>query len=79
MEYIVTFHTHYGAMRYHKYCAGKGDASRMAPVPRALSSSCGVCVYVKTEQAPSIEGHVDVELCYIVEPGGAYRRVCASA
>lgn len=43
--YIATFHTHLSALRSCGALkkAGCGGA-RLAPVPRALSSSCGTCV-----------------------------------
>jgi len=45
MYYIATFHTHYGAMQFHQFLIKKGQlASRLMPVPRNLSASCGVCV-----------------------------------
>ena len=41
---IATFHTHLSALRTSRTLAGKGLRTRMAPVPRKLSSSCGTCV-----------------------------------
>ena len=38
---IATFHTHFGAIRFHKLCKSLGDPAVMMPVPRALSASCG--------------------------------------
>ena len=43
--YIATFHTHLGALRFHRMLVAAGDAAAvMAPVPRRLSASCGTCV-----------------------------------
>ena len=39
---VATFHSHYGAMMFHKRIGGD---SEMRPVPRALSSSCGTAVF----------------------------------
>lgn len=44
MEYIATFHTHYGAMTFHRRLMAMGDSPVMMPVPRRLSASCGTCV-----------------------------------
>nr|WP_294524911.1 DUF3343 domain-containing protein [uncultured Blautia sp.] len=43
--YIATFYSHFGAMAFHKKCKEAGFKSRIMPVPRALSSSCGTCVW----------------------------------
>jgi len=42
MEYIALFFTHSGAIKYDKFLKDKGIKSMMAPVPRKLSSSCGI-------------------------------------
>lgn len=43
--YIATFHTHLGALRFHRTLVTAGDAAAvMAPIPRKLSASCGTCV-----------------------------------
>ena len=44
MNYIVTFYAHFGAIRYKKKCEETGIPSKVMPVPRELSSSCGTCV-----------------------------------
>jgi len=75
MEYLATFYTHYGAMRYHKHCVKESIPSKMAPVPRNLSSSCGVCVRFEAAHAPKIEAHEDMECCYAVASDGAFTKV----
>ena len=72
MEYLATFYTHYGAMRFHKYCQKVKVPAKMAPVPRELSASCGVCVRFEADLAPKTAEHEDMELCYEVVQGGAY-------
>lgn len=49
MEYIATFFSHFGAIRFQKQCAGLGCQAQVRPVPRNLSSSCGTCVFFTTE------------------------------
>lgn len=44
VTYIVTFFSHFGAVRYKQLCGERGITCRMMPVPRDLSSSCGTCV-----------------------------------
>jgi len=41
---LATFHTHTGALKFEKALKHLGISSLMKPVPRKLSSSCGVCV-----------------------------------
>ena len=43
-EQIATFHTHFGALSFHKRLRALGDQAVMMPVPRKLSASCGTCV-----------------------------------
>ena len=50
---IATFFSHFGAMRCKKQCDETGITARMMPVPRMLSSSCGTCVRIETEDGPS--------------------------
>ena len=72
MEYLVTFYTHYGAIRFHKYCQKEGVTAKMAPVPRELSSSCGVCVRFSADYAPDAAEHEDLECRYICDSNGSY-------
>lgn len=68
MNYIVTFYSHFGAVRYKKLCDGAGIAARMMPVPRTLSSSCGTCVRCREGYLPA-EGHEEIEQI-LEEDGG---------
>ena len=43
-QYIATFFSHFGALRFQKLCTKLGYEAQLAPVPRSLSSSCGTCV-----------------------------------
>lgn len=44
MTCIATFYSHFGAIRFKKYCENAGWKAKVMPVPRSLSSSCGTCV-----------------------------------
>lgn len=41
-EYIALFFTHSGAIKFDRFVKGKNIKSVLMPVPRKLSSSCGV-------------------------------------
>jgi hypothetical protein len=41
---VVTFHAHFAALCTRRELAGAGVKSTLAPVLRALSSSCGTCL-----------------------------------
>lgn len=42
MEYIAVFFTHSGAIKYDRYLKNINVPSELMPVPRKLSSNCGV-------------------------------------
>lgn len=46
MEYTVTFFTHSGAIRFENFMNEKGISVRLMPVPRKLSSSCGIAAKI---------------------------------
>ena len=43
-KYIATFYSHFGALTYNKELKNQGIESKLMPVPRKISSSCGTCV-----------------------------------
>lgn len=70
MNYVATFYTHLAALRSQKSLSGQGINARLAPVPRALSSSCGTCVFYEGER-PLLEAlDRDVEGVYCRIEGG---------
>ncbi|MGH4125397.1 MAG: DUF3343 domain-containing protein [Clostridium sp.] len=42
MEYTAVFFTHSGAIKYDKYLKSISVCSELMPIPRKLSSNCGV-------------------------------------
>lgn len=65
MTCIATFYSHFGAIRFKRFCEQRGWPARVMPVPRSLSSSCGTCVrYVGEVPSP-----VPEELEQVVEDG----------
>ena len=49
MQYIATFFSHFGAVRFQHLCTERCLQGQVRPVPRSLSSSCGTCVVFTTE------------------------------
>ena len=47
-QYVATFFSHFGALRFQRLCTKLGYEAQLAPVPRSLSSSCGTCVLYTT-------------------------------
>ena len=74
-NYLATFYTHFGAMRFNKFCGNEGISAKMAPVPRGLSSSCGVCVCFEAPRAPKAAEHEDMECCYLIAPDGTFVKI----
>lgn len=56
---IATFFSHFGAIRFKKYCEKQGWNARVMPVPRDLSSSCGTCVRYEGECPAEIPEEVE--------------------
>jgi len=76
-EFLATFHTYYGATSFNKHCKEIGVASKMQPVPRELSASCGACVRFWSTAAPNPAHFEDMENCYSVTPDEKYTLVAS--
>ncbi len=63
-KYIVLFYTQYGAIHYSRLLKKEAIENITKPVPRELSSSCGICV--EAEIAGDIMRYLteDVEAIY---------------
>lgn len=66
MSYLATFYTHLGAIEFLHAVSREDTSVRMAPVPRVLSASCGVCVYFSVPFASTFCSE-DLEAVYQVE------------
>lgn len=64
MNYIATFYTHASALITDRALKKKAIPSVLAPVPRALSSSCGTCVMYSANDPFLSEMDRDVEAVY---------------
>ncbi len=77
MQFVATFYTHLSALMTHRALENSGISARMAPVPRALSSSCGTCVfYTAADHCPSLLDE-DTEAVY-AEIEGKYQVILKS-
>lgn len=67
MEYVAIFFTHSGAIKYHRYLKSVGIKNETMPVPRKLSSNCGIGV--KFFKPDGIENIItdDIEKIYKLE------------
>lgn len=73
-RYIVLFFTQYGAISYSRKLKNAGIDNITRPVPRTLSSSCGICVETETDQDLLQFLTEDVEkLC--IEEKGTYEAI----
>lgn len=52
---IVTFHTTAAAMAMEKHCKACGIAGRLGPIPRELSSDCGMAWRAPTDCRAELE------------------------
>ena len=50
MQYIGVFFTHSGAIKYHRYLNSLEIVNETMPVPRRLSSNCGIGVKFQTDR-----------------------------
>lgn len=66
---VITFFTHHAALMTHKTLVGESINSKMAPVPRRLSSSCGSCVIAEIDEIDLSLLDEDTEAVYIQKDG----------
>lgn len=68
MEYLITFHTHFDAVKYSRNMKKAGCKATLKPVPRKLSSSCGSCVVLSSSEELDLDKifNEDLERLYQV-------------
>ncbi len=71
-RYIATFHTHLGALRSVRAMGREGISSRLMPVPRKLSASCGTCAAYEADSPCLHLLDADMEAVYLVTGVDAY-------
>ena len=67
---IATFFSHYGAVACKKACEKAGLPAKLMPVPRRLSSSCGTCVRIETQDPDRIPRSGESEKIALETPEG---------
>ena len=70
MKYLATFYTHAAALMTNRTLTKKGVISKLGPVPRKVSSSCGTCVMYTSDDPHLKDMDTDVEAVYAVEESG---------
>jgi hypothetical protein len=53
---VVLFHSTSAALRTEKLARKAGLSVKLIPVPRSLSSDCGVCISFNTADREALEG-----------------------
>lgn len=62
MQYSVAlFHSITGALQAEKRLKEKGVAIKLIPVPRQLSSDCGVCLRFERKDEPEVRSALEEE------------------
>ncbi len=64
MNYTIVFHTQSGALKFDSKMRKLNISCSLQPVPRKLSSSCGICAKVKIEENPSYLIEPEIERIY---------------
>ncbi|WP_035294326.1 DUF3343 domain-containing protein [Clostridium sp. KNHs214] len=67
MKYIAVFFTHSGAVKYNRFLVKSGMCSEMMPVPRKLSSNCGIGVKFSYEGDISSIVTEEIEKIFLME------------
>lgn len=70
MEYLVTFHTHFDAVKYSRNMKKAGYKATLKPVPRKLSSSCGSCVVLTASEELDLDQIFNDELERLYQVSG---------
>lgn len=68
-SYIATFLSHYDACVFHSLLKDKNVRSKIMPVPRKLSASCGSCVRFFSDTEIDFKGY-EVEAVFLENPEG---------
>ncbi len=69
MQYIATFYTHLGAVKYNRFLQKKGLSAETMPVPRKYSSNCGIGVKFSTTEDIKTLISEDIEKIFLIQDG----------
>ncbi|WMJ78906.1 MULTISPECIES: DUF3343 domain-containing protein [unclassified Sedimentibacter] len=64
MKYTVVFHTQSGAIKFDSKMKKLNIPCTLQPVPRKLSSSCGICARLAYEENPLTLVEPEIERIY---------------
>ena len=70
MDYIATFFTHSGAVKYRRYMGRLGVEAELLPVPRRLSSDCGIAAWFSTALDLRSLLTAEIATLFVEEAGG---------
>lgn len=73
-EYVVLFFTHSGAITFKRKLEKQGIQYELMPVPRKLSSNCGISAKIQYEHSTTYLLDQNVESVYLVQ-NGEYIRI----
>ncbi|MCT4562938.1 MAG: DUF3343 domain-containing protein [Maledivibacter sp.] len=63
-KYIALFFTHSGAIKFQRYSKKNNISCELMPVPRKLSSNCGVCAKFEYDNVMDDLVNEDIEQIY---------------
>lgn len=69
-EYLATFFTHSGAIKYKRFLEKHGYLVSLLPVPRRVSSNCGIAARFKCNINIKTIISEDIEQLYTVTESG---------
>lgn len=64
MNYTIVFHTQSGALKFDSKMRKLNITCSLQPVPRKLSSSCGICAKLKYSENPENLLEPEIEKIY---------------
>ncbi len=67
MQFMGVFFTHSGAIKYHRYLNSLEITNETMPVPRKLSSNCGIGVKFTTDKDINDMITEDIEKMFKIE------------
>lgn len=67
MHSVVLFHTTSSALRLEKLCGKTGIKTKLIPVPRYLSSDCGVCLKIENIYLDELKTIIEINSVEIAE------------
>lgn len=73
MEYVATFYTHSGAVKFQKFLKQQSINVELMPVPRKFSSNCGIGARFNVEG--DIKSYITYDIEKLYETGSGDRLI----